>query len=352
MLNCNSKVLYSLKDVAIMPAAISDIEHRNECNPCYESDDKLPIFTAPMPCVIDKNNYKTFEKYGIHAILPRTEKLDERMSLCNNVWCAFSLSEFEHMFIDNDVTHDTMYVLIDIANGNMKKLFDISLSGKEKYGSRLVLMVGNIANPSTYEKFCEIGVDYVRCSVGSGQACCTSTCLGILYPLASLINECKLIKTKYELRNKITHSFDKKVPAIIADGGLSSYRRMIKSLALGADYIMLGSVLNKLEDSAGEVITKMAMGENGHLVETRFKEFYGMASEKGMKMLGKSGTPEGKIIYNKCEGTIESFTEDFKGFLRSAMSYTNFRRIEDFIGGPTLNVLSTNASNQFNQSTS
>ena len=90
--------------------------------------------------------------------------------------------------------------------------------------------------------------------------------------------------------------------------------------------------------------------EDGHLVQGKVKEYYGMASEKGMKMLGKTGTPEGKIIYNKCEGTIESFVEEFTGYLKSTMSYCDINDIKYFIGGPELNVLSTNASNQFNQS--
>lgn len=338
MLN-KKKKLYSLKDVAIMPAAISEIEHRSECNPYY-CDGKLPIFTSPMPCVVDSTNYKKFEEYGITPILPRTEYIGFRLSICNENWCAFSLEEFEKYFINLKVTEGHLYLLIDIANGNMKKLYDVSKEAKEYYGGRLSLMVGNIANPETFEKFCKIGVDYVRCSVGSGNACTTSTSLGLLYPLASLIDECFQIKEDLNSNTKI-----------IADGGISSFRRMFKALALGADYIMLGSVLNKLEDSAGEIVTRIAPSEeSGHLVETKFKEYYGMASEKGMKMLGKTGIPEGKVIYNRCKGTIESFTKEFTGYLRSVMSYCGIRDIEYFIGGPELNILSENASNQFNQS--
>lgn len=338
MLN-KRKVLYSLKDVAIMPATISTIEHRSECNPYYE-DGKLPIFTAPMPCVVDANTFSNYDEHRINAILPRTEPIGLRLYNCDKLWCAFSLTEFEKHFIKNkeERVGCHLYILIDVANGNMLKLYEMAKEAKEFYGDNLKLMVGNVANPKTFEKFCEIGVDYVRCSVGSGAGCCTATCCGILYPLASLIDECYQIKMEDHYHTKI-----------VADGGLSSFRRMIKALALGADYVMLGSVLNKLEDSAGEIIPRMVM-EDGHLVQGKVKEYYGMASEKGMKMLGKTGTPEGKIIYNKCEGTIESFVEEFTGYLKSTMSYCDINDIKYFIGGPELNVLSTNASNQFNQS--
>ena len=329
MLN-KKKQLYSLKDVAIMPAAISEIIHRSECNPYY-ADGKLPIFTAPMPCVVDSATYGKFEKNGINAILPRTENIGFRLSICGKQWCAFSLNEFEKYFIEETVDEGNLYILIDIANGNMKRLYVASKTAKEYYGDRLKLMVGNVANPETFKKFCEIGVDYVRCSVGSGQACTTSTNLGILYPMASLIDECFQIKEENGYITKI-----------VADGGISSYRRMIKSLALGADYVMLGSVLNKCIDSAGQLVILNVEGK-------LYKEFYGMASEKGMRLLGKTGTPEGKIIYNECGGTIESFTNEFIDYLRSAMSYCNIRDIEYFVGGPELNILSENASNQFNQ---
>lgn len=169
MLN-RKTILYSLSDVAIMPAAMSSIEHRSECNPYYK-DGKLPIFTAPMPCVVNIDTFKKYEHYGINVILPRTENIGLRLSICDKQWCAFSLNEFEKYFINEKVCDGNLYALIDIANGNMKKLYDISKEAKEYYGDRLKLMVGNIANPETFRRFCDIGVDYVRCSVGSGQAC-------------------------------------------------------------------------------------------------------------------------------------------------------------------------------------
>lgn len=328
MLN-KEKTLYSLSDVAIMPATISNIDHRCECNPYYE-DGKLPIFTAPMPCVVDAETYDRFEHYGIHTILPRTENIDYRLSVCNQQWCAFSLNEFKEHFIDEFVSEGNIYALIDVANGNMWRLYEMSRVAKENYRDRLKLMVGNIANPETFRKFCEIKVDYVRCSVGSGNACVTATCLGILYPLASLIDECRKIKMELNSDTKI-----------IADGGISSYRRIIKALALGADYVMLGSMLNKLSDSAGEIF-RDGLGKE-------WKIYYGMASERGMRELGKKGTPEGKEIRNECKGSISEFSQEVTDYIKSAMSYCNIRDITDFIGGPTLNILSTNASNQFNQ---
>ena len=54
-----------------------------------------------------------------------------------------------------------MYILVDIANGHMEQLLELSKYAKEKFGDNLVLMVGNIANAETYILYSMIGVDYV-----------------------------------------------------------------------------------------------------------------------------------------------------------------------------------------------
>ena len=50
--------LVSLKEIALMPAVVSEVEHRAEINPFYGN--KLPIFVAPMTCLINSSNWDTF----------------------------------------------------------------------------------------------------------------------------------------------------------------------------------------------------------------------------------------------------------------------------------------------------
>ena len=50
---------YGLNDIGLIPASISDIRHRSECN-VYNDDNVLPIFTAPMNAVINEHNYQLF----------------------------------------------------------------------------------------------------------------------------------------------------------------------------------------------------------------------------------------------------------------------------------------------------
>lgn len=331
----NNKILYSLDDVAIQPCVTSMVNSRSECN-VYCEDGMLPIFTAPMPSVINETMYENYTKNAINPIIPRTTGYSMRLELCERMFVGFSLKEFIEEFIENKKDlNKTYFVLIDMANGHLQSLFNSCSEAKSYYKKSLVLMVGNVANPETYRRFCDIGVDYCRCSVGSGSACTTATNTGTYYAMASLLDECNTIKNWFKHRN---YSYTK----IIADGGITNYRNIIKCLALGADYVMLGSALNSLEDSAGKIVLDKD--------NNRYKLYYGMASHQGQEDLGKDiGTPEGKMLHNPIKGTIKQFVDDFILYLQSSMTYCGIKDIKDFIGKPTLNILSPNAAKQFNQ---
>ena len=83
--------------------------------------------------------------------------------------------------------NDNLKICIDLANGHMKVLLNLVKSIKEKYGDKIKIMTGNIANPKTYKSYEEAGVDYCRCSVGTGAGCITSSLTAIHYPIFSLL---------------------------------------------------------------------------------------------------------------------------------------------------------------------
>ena len=66
------------------------------------------------------------------------------------------------------------------------------------------------------------------------SGCLTSANTGVHFPMASLIYECYQYKKKESYNTKI-----------VADGGFRNYDDIIKAIMLGADYVMLGGILNK-----------------------------------------------------------------------------------------------------------
>lgn len=247
----DKNVGYGYNDLCIIPAILSDVNSRNECNPFYENS-MLPIFASPMGAVVNKYNFALWEKNNIIPVLPRNVDYNTRIDyLQNEKWVALSLSEFCDIFC-NDVSNiiieenKTYYVCVDLANGHMKSLLESCGKAKNRYNN-LVIMTGNIANPVTYIEYCEAGIDYVRCSIGSGSCCTTASNTAVHYPIASLINVINTIKCDRQSNN----SFCTKV---IADGGIRNYSDVIKALALGADYVMVGGLFVSILESAGEII--------------------------------------------------------------------------------------------------
>ena len=162
-------------DLRVKPAIISEITSRSEINPYYQHENGeqfLPIFTAPMDTVIDNNNWEKFTDNKIHAIIPRGEHQDSFGS--EKKFKSLSLDEFISQYINIDEMSfyfqmlTKNYVLIDMANGHMKKLLETIKTAKEKYKENLVLMVGNIANPETYKKIAKAGADFIRIGIGNG----------------------------------------------------------------------------------------------------------------------------------------------------------------------------------------
>ena len=371
----DSIMKYSYNDIMVKPAVLSTIEHRAECNP-FDENGMLPLFTAPMDSVVGIDNFALFEKNGIIPILPRTEDIKDRLSFIHQgKWAALSLDEFERYFtksVDSKNGSPLMRVLIDIANGHVSRLYQAVRAAKGIFKDSLIVMVGNIANPETYRVCIESHVDYVRVGIGGGQGCTTSSNVAIHYPMASLISEVYWIKQEY-IKKGIN---EKELPKIIADGGIRNYSDVIKAIgALGADYVMIGSVFSMMLESAAykmmdrsighkslhlkfpieryenlrcengfwkgdytdEFVDKMKL--SGHKVEKYNHDigrleakFYGMASKAGqIAMKGKKvHTSEGIEKTLPVTYTIATWVENMTDYLRSAMSYTNCRSLKEF----------------------
>ena len=208
------ETLYTLNDVTIVPAEVSDISSRSLCNPYYDDTKMLPIFVSPMNNIVDDNNFQSFLDAGVNVITPRDNEntpYSERRERWEQLWkrgifVALSLREFEQFFIefkdytepDFNITY-TRHVCVDLANGHMKRLLDACKQVKKSFGNKVIIMTGNIANPDTYKDYAKAGIDYVRCGIGTGSICTTAANSAIHYPMASLIETCKHYKKDIEV---------------------------------------------------------------------------------------------------------------------------------------------------------
>ena len=336
---------FDWNDISIVPETLSSISSRKEVDPAYSG--KLPIFTAPMDKVIDETNVNQFVENNINVCLPRHVKYE----VVKNEDYFYSYGLDEIIEILDKKSQLPKRILIDVANGHMQKLYDTAKKIKQTYGDKIELMIGNIANPDTYKKYCEIGVDYIRVGIGGGSACTTSANVSIHYPMASLISECAYFKSIYDKPTKI-----------VADGGFRNFSDIIKALALGADYVMLGGIFNKCLDSCGETFMKDSQSQYYQVDFLKamnafdagvdvYKYYRGMSTKEVQKSWNRSElkTGEGITKYNKVEYTLEGWCENFTDYLKSAMSYCDSRNLNEFIGEVRYEIISQNSFMRFNK---
>lgn len=344
-------------DLRIKPAVLSSIASRSEINPFYEysyGEKHLPIFTAPMDTVISLKNIDCFHRNKIRGILPRGE--NEYFCGREPLFNAMGLDEFINSYVKiNDKTlkiqsSKVNYILIDIANGHMEKLLNAVKIAKDKFKSQLILMVGNIANPETFVNLAKAGADYIRISIGNGNACITTKQTTVGYPMASLIMECRKEKVKHGLWNA----------QIVADGGMKDYSDVILALALGADYVMIGSLLNKSLESCADtyLFKRIKINQYSYFAKWLFKnkfkltkKYRGMSTKEVQRKWKKAKlkTSEGISKKQNVEYTLEQWVENFEDYLRSAMSYSNAKELGKFIGYAEIIKISDKSYQRFNK---
>lgn len=405
MLNTR-KMLYGLDDVCIIPAKISYINSRSECR-VVDVNDTLPIFVAPMSCLVNYENYTNItrlrvldlrDKEGklitakINAIIPRSVNLSDRVkSLESGNWVAFSLTEADKIargeleIVPREDRHN-FRICIDMANGHMKEILDVCKKLKSFFKKRMLfvdLMVGNIANPETYKEFCNSGdIDYVRLGIGSGNVCTTSVQSGVHYPMASLIAECHKIRCNVDAGKAFL------APKIVADGGFQRIDQCVKALALGADYVMLGKIIAKSDEACGKEFRKAYYGvlkspqyilkEDADQIEKNeilrkqagitptlytesevpafmdpeiFREYYGMSTQRAQKEFNPDAIElkhsEGLESYVKVEYSLTDWLSDFAHALRTAMSYTGSISLDEFIWNTKCGLMSKSDFNSY-----
>ena len=333
-------MLYGLDDITIIPSVITYIEHRGDCSVNYQETGMLPLFTAPMASVINDKNWELYANQQINTIIPRTIGYDTRLKLCDKTFVAMGLDELDE-FVKESELKGIVMICLDIANGHMKKALDLCSKAKEKFGDKIILMAGNIANPETYLDYAEAGVDYIRVSIGQGSVCTTAANSAVFCGNASLIIGCR--HYKFEAMGSFGIKY-KSIPKIVADGGFKNFDQIIKALALGADYVMLGSIFAKSQESlVGDNVSKKKYIHK-KVVE---REHFGMSTKKAQLIMGKSKdqlkTSEGISIMLPVEYKLATWVDNFKHYLREAMSLTNIKNIEDFIGKPIIEHITPSA---------
>lgn len=114
---------------------------------------------------------------------------------------------------------------------------------------------------------------------------------------------------------------DSKSVALIADGGIRYPGDFAKSIAAGADAIIVGRILAGSNQAPGKII-------DGHKVYRGMASYELQADKRGG--LKRGTCAEGVSTMIKCCGDVNDILQEYRGGLTSSMTYLNARTLDQY----------------------
>ena len=307
----------SFDDVLLVPQ-YSDVESRGSLDTSNELDESttlgLPIISSPMDTVTEVDMASAMNTHGGLGIIHRYNSVEEQAKLvklsklqgADNIGAAIGVTgdylERAQALVDEGVS----VLCVDVAHGHHLMMKAALTNLRQAVGKSVHIMAGNVATGEGARDLASWGADSVRVGIGGGSICSTRLVSGHGMPTFQSIMECV--------------NYGCPVP-IIADGGMKTSGDIVKALAAGADFVMLGSMLAGTDQSPGQVF------DNGN---KRYKVYRGMASsEAQVNWRGNTSTPEGISTTIPYKGDVNSILADLKGGIQSGMSYSGAKTIRD-----------------------
>ena len=291
----------------------------------------IPIVSSPMNTVTEADMLRAMIYAGGTGVLHRYMSIDRQVEITKELleWGVAPDDKvpeiaWANFFVAIGANGDAMERLdrlleagarnfcVDVANGHSEHCIKTVKKIKQLHDSA-VIMAGNVCTFDGAYRLADVGTDVVRVGVGGGSVCLTRLVTGHGIPQLSAIEDSTRIK----------HAFpDIK---IVADGGIRSSGDIIKALAIGADAVMLGSLLAGTSDTPGKI--------HRNPDDTMYKYYHGMASPEGRgSWFGHAQTsfvPEGESVKIPYRGETSKIVEDLVGELRVGMSYAGAYDLEE-----------------------
>jgi len=282
---------------------------------------KIPIISSPMSTVTEAHMSNAMISQGGLGIIHRYNTIEFQSKLLGYVnhrdyrAAAIGATGDYKERLSELVKNDLNVVCIDIAHGDhilMEKAIEFIRS---EYPN-LFVMAGNVATGYAYKRLALAGAHAVRTSVGSGSICTTRIQTGHGMPTFQAVLDCTQAKQEH-----LENGNDWPVPYIVADGGIKNSGDIVKSLAAGADFVMLGSMLSGTRETPGKVII-----QDGK----KIKRYNGMASKAAQKnWKGSYNSIEGVASYVQYKGTTSKVINEIMSNVRSGMSYSGANSLQE-----------------------
>jgi IMP dehydrogenase len=255
---------------------------------------KLPIISSPMDTVTESEMAYMMASLGGLGIIHRYNSIDEQAGMVAEVIGAGAQVVGAAVGVSDDY-FERAQTLVQ-ALGVLKR----------SLGEEVHIMAGNVATLEGINALAKWGANSIRCNIGGGSICSTRIQTGHGLPGLQTVIDCA--KTEHDV-------------AIIADGGIRTAGDIVKALAAGADFVMLGSLLAGTDETPGKTIVTP---------EGLKKAYRGMASKDAqLAWRGRYSSNEGISTYIKYKGSVVNTMEDLRGGILSGLSYSGCRTIKE-----------------------
>ena len=211
-------------------------------------------------------------------------------------------------------------IAIDSAHGHKSDIIESVYEMNKNVESDILL--GNIATSKAAEDILKAEINGIKVGIGPGSICTTRIVAGVGVPQLSAVSNVADVAQDYD------------VP-VIADGGLRYSGDIAKALAVGANVVMIGSLLAGTSESPGEMTIR-----NGR----KYKQYRGMGSLGAMTggvgagkdryfQSGLSNMNSTKLVPEGIEGVVpykgqaEQIVYQLMGGLKSSMGYVGAKSI-------------------------
>ena len=291
---------------------------------------KLPLISAPMDTVSSPELAALLSDRGGLCILHRYCSIEEQAAQVSRAReLALDKRNFQVGFAvgatgdyleraDAVLRAGANVICVDVAHGH-------SLAVKECIGALRIahpqvhIMAGNIATASAYDYLVAAGADSLRVSIGSGSCCETRVNTG--HGLPALYSVMDVVANAQE-RAPNAQGAGYMSAGIILDGGIRNAGDIVKSLAVGAHAVMMGSMFAGTDEAPGKRI--LVNGAEKVL-------FRGMASaESQLEWRGFVGSEEGTSHYVDPKGPAGQVLDKIVNGIRSGFTYSGARTLSEF----------------------
>jgi len=305
-------------DVLLTPQ-YSDIKSRSEvaigsalAAPYAYLPFRLPIIASPMDTISEEEMGVAMWQEGGLAVIHRYNTIERQLEIIDHVIGLCQANAAAAIGTSGDYLEraSALYergvriLCVDVAHGHHILMKTALNELRATFGDQVHIMAGNIATLEGYNDLVDWGADSVRCNIGGGSICSTRIQTGHGVPGLHTIIECA--------------RSDRNAP-IIADGGIRNSGDIVKALAAGADFVMLGSLLSGTDETPGDTLNTR---------EGKFKSYRGMASKDAqIEWRGTTASLEGIATRVRAKGPVADVLHQLERGIRSGLSYSGARTI-------------------------